>query len=769
MTVGVLRATKNMRITGQGLTQEGVRGASQQGFRGLFLTTTATKSSKKGVFLLFRIIFPLVTIILYPLTWSSMGNNSKLSAAGKYTDEDYFSAGRLGKAFAYNDGASRRDRNLKISKDNNRKEEEDLFVRILEENGCTVLEHVCRKIMPQPNKNTSNGVTWFYRPSSSPSSSSSKNVTFGETRKRQPKLLLYTGWYRKLGFPGWIQIKRWDSNATTSVDDKCPPIFSSSSKIRNHIIVSGRYTDMMMEFYVRIVAGVWEIYQNTTIHGHDDQKNQHRNHQQTLFNASSLMQLTQFYIHIQGDKPSNLLPGMHPLMQAFSDWPLYSLTDLLLSRTLGNDILNGRTSFSHTHTVAMNENECGTHHTQQSHYQCMPSLILCGYEQQQGPKFQKLYEEQHFDQLLGPGGQVGRCKKLFMDHPPMDWNGVRNHVLAHTVHKPKDQFCVRQEIQNFKYESVRHQLLRAYKDPTHSLYAKDETLIQQQENSTADLRPSLDQYTLVGLSQRGQRRRWLNMDEVLHRCYKHFLQYKLVCVEINLDGKQQEKFENGMHNSHDFKDVIFHGGLNALIGIHGSQQTNAVYLPAGGYVLELLPYLYGSWGTWTQTTSSPTPNGIMTNETSLIHLGYPLGPDSGVDCDRRWRNNVEQPKKRCVNGTKWTENDFVAPWYVIDKFLRIFLLGQNPTAASAADSLSAKTTAEEDKANGQEEVPLKESAERTFLMNRTCVFLDQRAKLDFVLYNVPCWNTARQKLEYKHYYRERSSFDHLKMNTKKTS
>jgi hypothetical protein len=39
--------------------------------------------------------------------------------------------------------------------------------------------------------------------------------------------------------------------------------------------------------------------------------------------------------------------------------------------------------------------------------------------------------------------------------------------------------------------------------------------------------------------------------------------------------------------------VAMHAGLDALLGIHGSQNVHGVWLPDGAYMVEFLPYLYG--------------------------------------------------------------------------------------------------------------------------------------------------------------------------------
>ena len=76
--------------------------------------------------------------------------------------------------------------------------------------------------------------------------------------------------------------------------------------------------------------------------------------------------------------------------------------------------------------------------------------------------------------------------------------------------------------------------------------------------------------------------------------------------------------------------------MNALIGVHGAQMTQAILLPSHAHVLELLPWIpdnYNIRGNWVQTRDKPTPLGIIFHNTDLNHLGYSLGRKSVPLCE----------------------------------------------------------------------------------------------------------------------------------------
>jgi hypothetical protein len=571
--------------------------------------------------------------------------------------------------------------------------------------------------------------------------------------------------------------------ATTGIKAEDCPL---QDNIQNHMVVTGTWIGMIMEFYVRVVAGVWEIYDQamTTMMG-DGGSHSSRNNK--TFIHPQLADSTNLYVHVQGNK-EEVLFGMRPLLQPFSSHPLCSLGHLLQSNT------------------------CQADNQEKENYKCIPRLILCGYEEMKNhhpEDVQELY--QRYDHVVAAGGGVGRMRNLFQN-PPVDWNSIRNTILQHVVQNPQDPL-LREEIDKFKRETIRTQLEQAlHHDANHPLYNSIE---KKDDWIETEVSTNLHHYTLVGMSQRDKRRRWLNLKDTLQQCYQHYLaRYKIVCVEINLSNPAQNENSNLTGIQHPYQDVVLHGGLDALIGIHGSQQTNAVYMPAGAYNVELLPHLYVSsderaWGGWSQYTHSPTPNGIMTNETSLQHLGYPMTEVGSVpDCrpDSPWASFVAD----CHNGTNFETNDFVVDWHIIESFVQTFLVvGQEDPKqlqefyqreqeqlqqiqeqqqlvvqqarqvykplfvgeeVDDEEEKRANTTATAAPTSSSEPPPpqqelrfLKYKPIAASQVRRSCRFFDQRSNDEFVLYTVQCWKDPdmNQRVYCQHYYRERDTFPQL--------
>ena len=89
-------------------------------------------------------------------------------------------------------------------------------------------------------------------------------------------------------------------------------------------------------------------------------------------------------------------------------------------------------------------------------------------------------------------------------------------------------------------------------------------------------------------------------------------------MEVNV-----ETMPSGPHTQ-----LIVHRSLDGLIGIHGAQLTQAILLPKGAVVVELLPWApsdyFGTghkvWGEWTRSVTNPTPLGIIYHNSELVRL-----------------------------------------------------------------------------------------------------------------------------------------------------
>lgn len=226
------------------------------------------------------------------------------------------------------------------------------------------------------------------------------------------------------------------------------------------------------------------------------------------------------------------------------------------------------------------------------------------------------------------------------------------------------------------------------------------------------------QWTFIGLTQRTYRRAWVNLNETIAECERRFppLSTKVICVEINVER---------MQSPHE--QLVAHRALNALMGIHGAQLTQAVFLPRHAHVLEILPWIPSYMlGDWVQVTHHPTPVGIMYHNTDLTHAGYKLGRRSTMMCEGVGgvagngtvekckgvggvEGNVTAEKEcECFLGLgrkfSWAKRDFRVDSMIVSNYVEKFLMGRK---------------------GRQDEHP-------------SCKDLRRRAGASFVLYNAWC-------------------------------
>ena len=198
---------------------------------------------------------------------------------------------------------------------------------------------------------------------------------------------------------------------------------------------------------------------------------------------------------------------MEPLMKAYSGNPTMTIHDLF------------------------GKNDC----------QCYRRFAFCGYTDKNYYQRRKLKRRRQpvppeLEVLeLEPGPEIYSKRKL-----QFHWNQAQAHTRDGALQGYPN---IRQKIDNFKRTAVLEAL------------ALDNDRFSSQESMKLEV--SLDQWTLVGFSQRKARRRWLNLDRVLQRCLEEWRHLKIACVEINLDTPDGQDPEN---------QVVMHAGLDALIG-----------------------------------------------------------------------------------------------------------------------------------------------------------------------------------------------------------
>lgn len=186
----------------------------------------------------------------------------------------------------------------------------------------------------------------------------------------------------------------------------------------------------------------------------------------------------------------------------------------------------------------------------------------------------------------------------------------------------------------------------------------------------------VDEWRIVGLTERKSRRVWLNINDTIKNSCEQFLRQMVVCIKVNVEEADSVE-----------KQLLMYMSLNALVGSHGAQLTHAVLLPEVSFVLEILPWIpknISDWGDCTSSVSAPTPLGEILHNTNLHHFGYRLGRKSVPMCEHlKWTG---KGLKACLlnetNGNdhkfNWASRDFTVDAKVVSEFISSFLLKNVP-------------------------------------------------------------------------------------------
>ena len=230
------------------------------------------------------------------------------------------------------------------------------------------------------------------------------------------------------------------------------------------------------------------------------------------------------------------------------------------------------------------------------------------------------------------------------------------------------------------YNNLRHDLLSRYKkkDPMLANKVRDyrqQTLLQN--GFTSDDVGNVDDWKIVGLTDRKFRRVWLNIDDAVKSC-REFVPQKVLCTKVDVEAADSLETQ-----------LLMHMSLDVFVGVHGSQFTNAVLLPDKSFILELLPWqpkLWDFFQKWTKWTSRPTPMGEIFHNTQLNHLGYRLGKESLPLCEHL-SLETEEEIQACLSHLRntgkeeaklyFSHRDFNVNPGIITKFISTFLLQNN--------------------------------------------------------------------------------------------
>jgi hypothetical protein len=426
------------------------------------------------------------------------------------------------------------------------------------------------------------------------------------------------------------------------------------------------FQDMIGEFYSRSLMYMHRLVSMAPLIQQNFEQlkslNMSNSDMEPLFDHQPPIEQTQYYVHITIankrllDAHKLLLSGMHQLNGIQSTRWAKSAVDLLLP-----------------------ENDDGC--------QCFQKLVFCGYDtyMQQPNERYTLWPSKNIDESGDEIDGDSACNPVsplftMMPNECREFAKLKSHLLSNIeANYPNIDDAIAQH---------RRALLLS------------RNLIEENYNNDTK------EWSIVGLAQRYSRRKWLNLANVTDACNIFFNSQNVLCIEINVEGAKSP-----------YEQFIIHRSLDALVGVHGAQLTQAVLLPAGSHVLELLPWIPGYiQGGWTARTSRPTPLGIIFHNTDINHYGYSLNRSSVPLC----KDTKPDDEKDCFTSIQnrkifaWANRDFVVDSNVVIRFVEKFVLHQD------------------DRCNGM------------------------MAVTEFVLYNIWCKEeTSKASLHVRHFYRKK--------------
>ena len=281
---------------------------------------------------------------------------------------------------------------------------------------------------------------------------------------------------------------------------------------------------------------------------------------------------------------------------------------------------------------------------------CLPRVLFCGYNT-------KLDETDGRTQLTPAYGMFRRDNKRH-------WQKRLSSDLRNLLRK---QLVTNNPLVQTDMQDYRQSLLKRYVFGA----VRTQTPTTAMTNNAGD-------WKIVGLTQRTGRRRWHNLQQVLNHLTASLHAKRILVVEINVEDPEWTPYQH----------LVRHSGLDALIGIHGAQLTEAVWMKPGSLVVEILPYIpegiaYGRWATYTH---QPTPLGIIFDGTDLLHVGYKLERESAPYCYNSTTLDCWQ-----AGSFPWDQRDFIAPAEAIERMIDVFMVHRPETCDDYRELSQAST------------------------------------------------------------------------------
>ena len=195
--------------------------------------------------------------------------------------------------------------------------------------------------------------------------------------------------------------------------------------------------------------------------------------------------------------------------------------------------------------------------------QCFEKLIFCGYNLEDDN-----LDDEYEDDIIEDNEQTfftaDRVVHLDSDYA-CDKRGFRRGNRCAAYNHIRQGLLSRYE----RKDPLLQEKIREYR---HNILLKNGVTPQQIGD--------VDEWKIVGLTDRKARRVWLNINDIIHTCETKFLRKKVVCIKVNVEEANSIQAQ-----------LLMHMSLNSMIGIHGAQLSHGVLLPQDGPILEILPWI----------------------------------------------------------------------------------------------------------------------------------------------------------------------------------
>ena len=251
-----------------------------------------------------------------------------------------------------------------------------------------------------------------------------------------------------------------------------------------HMIVQSAYNDMMGEFYSRSLVALNQLLQDSTI-------------------AGSYYSDLQMYLHVVEKKKQKLLEGHN----------------LFLGGLPNNNKFNSFLSL-------LEDNTC----------QCFQKLIFCGYDMESASEYTP----------------VNKTSTIGYNRLSSEYKRDNAKVFRPVGHiKSFKTLCTRKTAGKWDLRETPCYSYRDLRRDIYKTYAKKDALLSQKifehrrqillakgfidkkdHNITED---EIDTWKFVGLARRKKRRAWLNMDDSIISCDKHFRKDKVACFSVDVE------------------------------------------------------------------------------------------------------------------------------------------------------------------------------------------------------------------------------------------